>query len=220
MSRLCFSNETTDLFKALHKAQQAMGSVKRDTPNPFYKSKYATLESVMAACKEPLNENGIVITQAPAFSEDEGLEIITQLTHAESGQFMRSTLGMPVTKADAQGIGSATTYACRYSLMALLALPPTDDDAEGAVGRNSSTRKKSSAQAKKDGDWDALLDQMHEQTTPDNLKQWGMAVREQIGSLPDKWQELFREKYEAHMMDLRNASQGTAPTKPTKEAAE
>lgn len=215
MTRLCFSKDTTELFKALHKAQQAMEGVKRDADNPFTKSKYASLDSVMAACKEPLNKNGIVLTQAPTFSEDEGLEIITQLTHAESGQFMRSALGMPVAKADAQGIGSATTYACRYSLMALLALPPTDDDAEGAVGRDSSTRKKSAYKARNDGDWDNLLAQMLEQSTPDNLKEWGMAVREQVGSWPDNWQEHFREKYESHMLDLRNAAQG-----PAKEAAE
>lgn len=52
------------------------------------------------------------------------------LMHGASGEWIRFNTIMPIPKADSQGVGSAITYACRYALMAMLGLPPLDDDAE------------------------------------------------------------------------------------------
>ncbi len=49
----------------------------------------------------------------------------------------RSTLHVPLSKRDPQGVGSAITYGCRYALMATLGLPPVDDDGESAMDRSS-----------------------------------------------------------------------------------
>ena len=58
---------------------------------------------------------------------DNTIEITTMLLHKE-GQWISSTLYMPIVKSDAQGVGSAITYGLRYSLMAVLGVAPTDDD--------------------------------------------------------------------------------------------
>jgi hypothetical protein len=58
------------------------------------------------------------------------VELETMLMHSSSGEWIRFNTIVPLTKTDPQGVGSAITYACRYALMAMLGLPPLDDDAE------------------------------------------------------------------------------------------
>lgn len=140
------SSDITKIATALHAAQGSLSVVVKDAKNPAFKSRYATLEAVIDAAKPALQSAGIAFTQAPGALIDGALEVTTMLIHAESGQWMRSTLHVPLGKRDPQGVGSAITYACRYSLMAALGLPPADDDAEGAMDRNTS-KADSSAQA-------------------------------------------------------------------------
>ena len=133
-----FSEAINELCTALSKAQAEMTGAKRDSANPFFKSSYADLASVRDACLGALNKHGLSVTQWPRLvSSGEGawiVEVETVLTHS-SGQFMRDTLAVPVTKADAQGVGSAITYARRYALGAVAGVAPADDDGEAAVGR-------------------------------------------------------------------------------------
>ena len=126
------SQDISALAKALHAAQGSLGGVVRDAKNPHFKSSYATLENVMSAAKPALQSAGLAFTQAPGALIEGALEVTTMLIHAESGQWMRSTLHVPLAKRDPQGVGSAITYACRYSLMAALGIPPVDDDGEAA----------------------------------------------------------------------------------------
>lgn len=111
--------------------QGAISGVNRDKVNPHFKTRYATLENVIDTARPALQEAKIAFVQAPGQVVDGAVEITTMLVH-ESGEWMRSTLHVPLGKRDAQGVGSAITYGCRYSLMAMLGLPPTDDD-DGAA---------------------------------------------------------------------------------------
>jgi hypothetical protein len=115
------------LTGAILKVQGAVDSVKKDKVNPHFKNRYATLENVIDTARPALQEAGIAFVQAPGQVLDGSVEVTTMLVH-ESGEWMRSTLHVPLGKRDAQGVGSAITYGCRYSLMAMLGLPPTDDD--------------------------------------------------------------------------------------------
>ncbi len=124
------------LFPAIHKAQGEMRGVVKDGKNPAFKSKYATLENVIDAAKEPLQSAGLAFTQAPGALVDGAIEVTTMLMHT-SGQWLRSTLHVPLSKRDPQGVGSAITYGCRYALMATLGLPPVDDDGESAMDRST-----------------------------------------------------------------------------------
>ena len=135
------SESIVNLSKALLKAQQQMESAKKDSANPFFKSKYADYNAVLEACKGPLNDNGIVILQPTNMrSNPDGttqLVIETTLIHAESGEFISSMSPVVVAKQnDPQALGSGISYQKRYSLQSLISLPSDDDDGEGAMDRN------------------------------------------------------------------------------------
>lgn len=131
---LTHSEAFKSIMGAILKVQAAAGGVVRDATNPHFKSRYASLENVVDALRGPCQAAGLVILQSPS-TEGNIVSVQTMIVHAESGEWIASTLSMPASKPDAQGIGSAITYNCRYSLMALFNLPPIDDDGEGAVAR-------------------------------------------------------------------------------------
>ena len=121
------SESIAELAKALSKAQGQMSHAKKDQNNPFFKSKYADLASVVEAAKGPLAANGLSYVQMP---RTEGLTLCveTLLMH-DSGEWISSELSMVPVKGDPQGVGSCITYARRYSLQAMLGIPAEDDAA-------------------------------------------------------------------------------------------
>ena len=121
------------LASALSKAQGEMGSVKKGSVNPFYKSKYADINDCLEAAIPALSANGLAITQGNEFNNQEGYYITTMLIH-NSGQWIKSKIRIPLTnKKDAQEIGSACTYGRRYGLAAMVGLAQVDDDANKTV---------------------------------------------------------------------------------------
>lgn len=124
------SEHINELATALAKAQGQMGSAKKGAENPFFKSKYADLGSVINAIKGPLSDNGLSYTQFP-IREGEAAGVVTRLLHA-SGQWMESDYTLPLAKFDAQAVGSAFTYARRYALQAIAGIPAGDDDGNAA----------------------------------------------------------------------------------------
>lgn len=136
------SETIAKLSAAMFKAQGAMGGVAKTANNPHFKKPYANLESVIDTAKPALQAAGIVFTQAPGRIIDQAVEVTTMLIHAESGEWMRSTLHVPLGKVDPQGVGSSITYGLRYSLMATLGLPPVDDDGEAAMQRNAPAQRR------------------------------------------------------------------------------
>lgn len=131
------SEQLDQIAAALAKAQGVMGGALKDSANPFFKSKYADLESVWQACRKALSENGLAVIQTTSAS-DGGVAITTMLIHA-SGQWVRDTLPLHPKDSSPQGIGSAITYGRRYALAAMVGVYQTDDDGEAAHGRGNST---------------------------------------------------------------------------------
>lgn len=125
------SDLTDKLAGALCKAQAAMGGAVKGADNPFFKSKYADLGSVVKALKVPFSENGLSYVQFP-FSSDGGIGVTTRLMHT-SGQWLESEFTLPMKKADPQQAGSAITYARRYALQSIAGIPTADDDGEAAM---------------------------------------------------------------------------------------
>ena len=136
------STEITELAKALLAVQAQLQPALKDAENPFTKSNYATLNSVMDTCRDALHANGILITQFPVPAENGHLGLATKLIHAESGQWHSSLMVMPLPKADPQGYGSAQTYARRYALCAMLGIVTEDDDGEGAKAPASAKKSR------------------------------------------------------------------------------
>ena len=126
----------TELSAALAKAQGQIKGAAKDSENPHFRSKYADLASVWEACRKPLADNGLSVVQSPrlaAVGEGWFVEVETMLLHS-SGQWITDTLAVPVTKVDAQGVGSAITYERRYALSAIVGVAPEDDGAEASIG--------------------------------------------------------------------------------------
>jgi hypothetical protein len=136
------SEQTTELAKAMLKVQAALQPACKDRENPFTKSTYATLNSVMDACREALFANSIWLSQYPVPVEPGYMGLATKLTHAESGQWQSSLLVMPLPKADPQGYGSALTYGRRYGLAAMLGIVTEEDDDGNMAGLEARSKKK------------------------------------------------------------------------------
>jgi hypothetical protein len=116
---------------ALVKAQAGYGRALKSSENPHYKSAYADLSSVVEAVTPSLNANGIAFMQRSLPSEN-GVTIETLFIHTCGETMSGGPLHVPVQKNDAQGYGSALTYARRYSLMAACGIAPEDDDGHAA----------------------------------------------------------------------------------------
>lgn len=126
------SPDTSELAKALIEVQRNLQPAVKDATNPFVHNRYATLNSVMESCRGALLSNDIWMTQFPVPAEPGYLGLVTKLTHAKSGQWQSSLAMVPLPKADPQGMGSAMTYARRYSLSAMLGIVTDADDDDGA----------------------------------------------------------------------------------------
>ena len=126
------SESIKELATALCKFQGAVEKVRKSETNPFFKSKYADLSSILDVIRIPLSENGLSFVQFP--KDKNGLE--TMLMHT-SGEWMSATYEMKPTKDDPQGLGSAITYQRRYALGAILGLNIDDDDDGNAASKQN-----------------------------------------------------------------------------------
>jgi len=120
-----------NLAAALCKAQAEMEGAAKSTTNPHFNRKYADLASVWNTIREPLTKNGLSVVQLLR-SVQGGVEVETILLHT-SGESISDSFAIPANKNDAQGFGSAATYARRYSLMAIVGVAPEDDDGNAAA---------------------------------------------------------------------------------------
>jgi hypothetical protein len=126
------SESIAGLAAALAKAQGQMKGAIKDSANPFFKSKYADLASVVEAIRAAFSANGLSYIQTVEPSEKDEVRVETTLLHLSGEWISCGVLSLPVSKVDAQGYGSALTYARRYSLSAAVGVAPEDDDGNAA----------------------------------------------------------------------------------------
>lgn len=121
------SDDVSEIAKALIEVQKVISNAEKDAKNPFFKSNYATLKSVLDATRQPFADNGLAVTQTMVENY-----LVTTLLHS-SGQWIRSYLPLNPTKQnDPQALGSAITYARRYALAAIANITQEDDDGNTA----------------------------------------------------------------------------------------
>jgi len=129
------STEIKNLATALCEFQGAVETIKKGETNPFFKSKYASLNDILNVIRQPLADNGLSFVQFPKGKY--GLD--TMLMHT-SGEWISESYEMTPTKNDPQGAGSVITYQRRYALGAILGLNiDEDDDANKASGKDEIT---------------------------------------------------------------------------------
>lgn len=126
------SESIVGLAKALAKAQGEVENASKASINPHFKSKYADLAEVLNTVRPVFSANGLSFVQMPSFSE--GVVMVETMLMHESGEWISETASSPITKQDAQGVGSAITYLRRYSLAAFAGIAQEDDDANASIG--------------------------------------------------------------------------------------
>ena len=128
-------SEIKQIATALLKAQSEMSNPKKGATNPFFKSKYADLNSIREAVIPVLNANGISVLQPTHTIENKNF-VKTILLH-ESGEYLESLTEIIFAKQnDAQAQGSGISYARRYALQSFVCIGADDDDANKANAKN------------------------------------------------------------------------------------
>ena len=149
------NSENDKLPAVLAKAQMELKKAIKSADNPYFKSKYAGLDEVIEACRNTLNKHGIAVTQTVEYTPEVTKNppdrdpiivppqtiLVTTLLYGE--QSIRSVMPLEYKKGDMQSLGSAMTYARRYSLQSIccLATDEPDDDGNKAVGEKNVAAK-------------------------------------------------------------------------------
>lgn len=120
-----------ELAESLLQAQQDIKYAKQDKENPVFKNGYASIESVIEAVKEPLNNNGIVFTQI-CYHEPNYQIVETVFIHKNGSIFRAGKCSVACKDQTPQSYGSSLTYARRYSLATALGLKTDKDDDDDA----------------------------------------------------------------------------------------
>lgn len=121
------SESIAELSKALVKFNGEVSKIEKDSKNPHFKNKYASLDRIVDEIRPILQKHGLSVLQFPS-GDGEKVTITTILLH-ESGEWIQSEpLTLVPVKKDPQGVGSATTYGRRYQLSAFLSLNTGEDD--------------------------------------------------------------------------------------------
>lgn len=124
------SENINELAKALSLAQGEIQNASKNAKNPHFKSTYADLGSVLEECRKALSKQDLSFVQTTDHHGDH-IFLVTTLMHT-SGQWLESSLPLLISKEDMQGLGSAITYARRYSIAALCGIAQEDDDGNKA----------------------------------------------------------------------------------------
>jgi hypothetical protein len=136
------SQEIRDIAAALSKLQAENKGAELEAVNPFFKSKYSTLKDAWDSIRESVGKNGLAILQ-DLTTKDTCVSVTTMICHL-SGQWIEfGPLEVPFAKKDAQSVGSASTYAKRYSLCAALGIVSgtEDDDGNDAMPKQQAPQK-------------------------------------------------------------------------------
>lgn len=134
------TKDLTELNKAMSAVKSELGKLKKDAKNPFFKSSYADLNSHLELIEPLLLKNGLFLTQ-PIITNGQKNLVSTTITEVTTGAEVSSQLVLPDNE-DMQKMGSAITYARRYTLGSLFGMQAVDDDGETANGRGNLTSKK------------------------------------------------------------------------------
>lgn len=135
-----------EMIAALIEVQRELKPAVKDAQNPHFKSAYADLGSVYEACRDALAKHGFAWTCETELGDP---VILHSLLIHKSGEEISMSLPLLNTKKDMQGLGSALTYARRYSLMSLVGICPEDDDGNGASGKSTPPQQRQTPPAPK-----------------------------------------------------------------------
>ena len=123
----------SEFLTSLAELQDSVNKLTKNTDNPFFKSKYTDLNAIFEEVKPKIREKGFILIQRVMNNT-----LITELVHIKTGEKLESVMDLLTVRPDMQQLGSAITYARRYSLLALLNIECEDDDGNLASGKTKS----------------------------------------------------------------------------------
>lgn len=197
------TSETIDKFAAAMAAAQAeMKNAAFDKENPHFKSRYATLAAVRDTVAPVLSKHGLSVVQTTDF--DGGAWLVqTRIIHT-SGQWIESVYPFAIDKP--QQMGSALTYARRYSLSMICGIASEEDD-DGNEAQKGEQRPATPANDRKKYDHsplvrkayeelDRVLNQIGQSGTMEDLKVWwgDKATQTKLSDLPADYRTALTEK--------------------------
>ena len=169
-----------ELASALAKAQIEMDVARKSKNNPFFKSKYADLATVIEACRSALGAHDICFAQTTQFIGNR-MVLVTRLIH-KSGQWIKSEMPLPETTKP-QDLGSCLTYFRRYSLLGITGLAVDDDD-DGNKAQEQAAKEEKKQSAKTISDDQAFAIEEALMNNPDRKKKmlahFGVSSVEQL----------------------------------------
>lgn len=195
------SENINELALALTKAQAEMGGAVTDADNPFFKSKYADLGSIIRVIKPPFAKHGLSYSQFPITSEDR-IGVETVIVH-ESGQFMSNEFTMRVPKVDPQSAGGVISYCRRYALQAVCGVPAVDSDGEEYMQVARADKNNSRAEERKNVKEGAIKQsngeadkEAEDYVWPGKQKHHGKKLGEIAKKDPEYLKQTLKEKFE------------------------
>jgi len=159
------SEQISELAAALAAAQGMMENAVMNRVNPHFKSKYADLAAIFDAARKPLSANGLAIVQTIG----DGV-LHTRLLHT-SGQWIASEHPLPMS-GKPQEIGSALTYARRYSLSALIGIAADEDDDANAAEKVHRANGKPTGELLNAEQMEYVWEKAREYCDPDVQQEW------------------------------------------------
>jgi hypothetical protein len=200
------SENIDQLATALAAAQAEMKNAKLNKINPHFKSKYADLAEIRDTVTPALSKNGIAVVQGTD-AADSGILVVTRLVH-KSGQWIESRF--PIAYDKPQTMGSAYTYAKRYSLAAICNIAADeDDDANAAndkpVAMPSVNGTPGASKAGSRAVYDGFVKAIRSAPTVKALADWHKQNVAEIDKLPPDWLDELRVEYTDRKAELEKA---------------
>jgi hypothetical protein len=138
-----------NLYTKLNEVKKEIGAISKDSTNPFFKSKYFDINSLLKHVEPLLQKNGLLLLQPIVKGE-----VFSEIVDIESGESVTSSIPLPQID-DPQKIGSCVSYYRRYTLQSLISLQSEDDDANSA---SQATKSQKQWVNKDDKIWSAAVD--------------------------------------------------------------
>ena len=190
-----------DVWSALRVAQSAFGHIGKSATGQARggKYQYAALDEVLETLRPALVANGLTSTALP-FVEGEFMLLRRILTHAASETHIECVYPVASITRPPQEIGSALTYARRYSLLAICDVHPTDEDDDGEKAMKPQPMQVRSAHSlRKENVWPPLMKALKLVESSAELQAFKEAQADLVAQFPEPWKEQLEEEIEKHV---------------------